>query len=42
MYCEVVNHFLETYTTDDVMAETDVKIIRLTQPMDNNEMEYAE
>lgn len=41
-YCEVVNYLLETYATDDVIAETDAEILRFTQPPTKSPTEYAE
>lgn len=32
LYCKMVNNSLETYATDDIISETDHKIMRFTQP----------
>lgn len=41
-HCEVVNYLLEMYVVDDVMAETDAAIMRLTQPPNKTLIAYAE
>lgn len=40
--CEVVNYLLETYSTDDVIAETDAHMMHLTQPSSKCPTEYSE
>lgn len=42
LYCEAVNYFLETYATDDVIAEADDDMMRFTQPSNKSPTEYTE
>lgn len=41
-YCEIATSLLESYFTDDVIAETDAKIKRYTQSMNKTAIEHAE
>lgn len=39
MYCEVVKYFLETYTTDDVVSETNADIKGFTLLLNKTSIE---
>lgn len=41
-YCKVVNYLVETYETDDVIAEADADMMRFTLPSNKSPAEYAE
>lgn len=41
-WCAVVKYLLELNATDDVIAETDAKMMRLTQALNLTLIEYAE
>lgn len=39
--CEAVNHLLEMYSTDDLVAETEACMMQFTQPSDKMPTEYT-
>lgn len=41
-YCETVNYLLKTYATDHIIAETDINMMRFSQPSSKSRTEYAE
>lgn len=41
-YCEAVNYLLETYSTNDEIAETDVNMMHFTQPSNKLHTECSE
>lgn len=41
-FCEAISYLLETYETDDLMAETGAGTMLFKQPSNESLMEYAE
>lgn len=40
-YCQVVNHLLETYPRDDIIAEMDSRVARYIRPSNISPLQFA-